>query len=74
MQNIKQIIIDKDIHRKLKIYCVHIDSSIRDFTEAAIIYAMQNKIAFKEQKEETKVNECLSEDVVLEQSSEDDSW
>lgn len=62
MEN-KQIVISKNLHRHLKSYCAQNDEKIKEYTEAALEFAINNKLTVEELKEKQYRDSLASTDM-----------
>ncbi len=59
MEN-KQIIINKDLHKKVKSYCALTEQQIKEYTEAALQFAINNQLTVEDLKEKQYLDSYAS--------------
>lgn len=63
MSETKQVVINKDLHRKVKGFCVDKDQPIKEYAEAALEFAIDNEMTIEELKEKQYRDSLASTDI-----------
>ncbi len=63
MSETKQVVINKDLHKKVKGFCVDKDQPIKEYAEAALEFAVENEMTIEELKDKQYRDSLASTDM-----------
>lgn len=60
MSETKQVVINKELHRKVKGFCVNKDQPIKEYAEAVLEFAVENEMTIEKLKDKQYMDSLAS--------------